>query len=470
MSGMARRGLLATAVTLALILGGGSRAQDFEEPSSDPILIRDVGVKSSAALALSKSRIVRLPTDVRDVLITDPDIADVVMKTPRIAYVLGQAVGDTNVLFLDGAGEEIANIDLRVELDLSVLERTIAALIPNETIEVTAANSNVILSGTVSSAEVAENARLIARRFVETDDGVVSLLAIRTKSQVLLKVKIAEVNRQVLKQFGFDLTANIQAGNNNFTLNQDTPDNLDSVVRSTGINFSQLGSDAVFQQLAAVFDNLERDGLVKTLAEPSVTAVSGELAKILVGGEFPVPVGQSNDTITIEFKEFGIALNFTPVVLSSEKISLQVATEVSELSDEGAITLDNIVVPALAVRRASTTVILPSGGSLVIGGLLQNDIRNTINGFPGLKDIPVLGTLFRSVDFQRDETELLITVTPYLVRAVPESSLTMPTDGFAPASDVDLYLLGRLHGVSDPSAPPAEPETSLSGPIGYILE
>ena len=466
---MTRRWLLAAVAVLTLALGGSAGAETLEEPSSEPILIRDVGVRANAALGLSKSRIIRLPVDVRDVLITNPLVADIVMKTPRIAYVLGQTVGDTNVLFLNDSGEEIANIDLRVEMDLSVLERTLATLIPSEEIRVTSANQNVILTGVVSSEEVAENARLVARRFVTNDEGVVNLLSIRSKSQVMLKVKVAEVNRQALKQFGFDLTADIRPGNFNFTFNQDSPDSLDAVVRDTGISFFP-GGDAVFNQLKAVFDNLERSGLVKTLAEPSVTAISGELAKILVGGEFPVPVAQTNDAVTIEFKEFGIALNFTPIVLASDKISLQVSTEVSELSTEGAITLADIVIPALSVRRASTTVNLPSGGSLVIAGLLQNDIRNTVDGFPGLKDVPILGTLFRSVNFRRDETELVITVTPYLVRAVAENALTLPTDGFAPASDVDLYFLGRVHGVYAPNESTAEQETSLNGPIGFILE
>jgi pilus assembly protein CpaC len=469
MRGMTRRWLLAAAVALCCIGGGGAFAQSLEEPSTQPIIVRDTGVRIDASLGLNKSRIVRLPVDVRDVLVTSPDVADIVMKTPRIAYVLGQSIGDTNVLFLDAEGEEIASIDLRVELDLSVLERTIETLIPNESIEVTSANQNVILTGTVTSAEVAESAQLVARRFVKADDQIVNLLAVRTKSQVLLKVKIAEVQRQVLKQFGFDLAANVHANNVNFTLFTDTPDSLDATSFASGVNFLQ-GGDAAFRQLAALFENLERDGVVKTLAEPSVTAISGELAKILVGGEFPVPVAQQNDTITIEFKEFGIALNFTPVVLASDRISLQVSTEVSELSTEGQITLADIVIPALAVRRASTTVNLPSGGSLVIGGLLQNDIRNTVDGFPGLKDIPVLGALFRSVNFRRDESELIITVTPYLVRPVAEQAFTLPTDGFPPVSDVDLYLFGRLHGVTDKPESSGEPETSISGPIGYILE
>lgn len=453
-------------VVLACVLAPiEARAQldPGDEVSIGEITNAPVAVK----LPVHKSRVIRLPVDVRDVMVSNAAVADVVMKSARLAYVVGNSVGYTNVVFIDNYGEKIVGLDLDVELDVGSIQRALAVAIPDEDITVTTANSNVILTGTVTSPETSENARLVARRFVPSDESVVNLLGTRTKSQVLLKVRVSEMNRQILKQFGFDLTARIRANNTTFTLLQDTPDSVDTVVTG-GVSLLQ-GGDAAFQALSAVFNNLERGGLVKTLAEPSVTAISGESARILVGGEFPVPVAQTTDTITIEFKEFGIALNFTPVVLSENEISLQVQTEVSALSDQGAITLADIVVPALSVRRASTTVNLPSGGSLVIAGLLQNDIRNTIDGFPGLKDIPVLGALFRSVDFQRDESELVITVTPYLVRPIGDSAITLPTDGFAPASDVDMYFLGRLHGVYAPSLPAAN-TAGYEGPIGYILE
>ncbi|MGH6718801.1 MAG: type II and III secretion system protein family protein [Alphaproteobacteria bacterium] len=436
--------------------------------AGDEIVIGAATVEPVAIkLPVHKSRVVRLTSDVRDVMVSNAAVADVIMKTPRLAYVVGNSVGYTNVVFIDADGEKIAGLDLDVELDVGSIERALAVAAPNEDITVTTANTNIILTGVVSTPEVSENARLVARRFVAVDEAVVNLLGTRNKSQVLLKVRVSEMNRQVLKQFGFDLSARVRTGNTTFTLFNDTPAALAGAAALSGVTFLQ-GGDAVFQQLSAIFDNLERDGLVKTLAEPSVTAISGEAARILVGGEFPIPVAQTADTITIEFKEFGIALNFTPVVLSENSISLQVQTEVSQLSAAGAITLSSITVPALSVRRASTTVNLPSGGSLVIAGLLQNDIRNSVDGFPGLKDIPVLGALFRSVDFQRDETELVITVTPYLVRPIGENALSLPTDGFAPASDVDLYFLGRLHGTYAPSE--THGAAGYQGPIGYILE
>jgi pilus assembly protein CpaC len=424
-------------------------------------------------LPVFKSKLVRLPADVRDVMVANAKVADVVMKTPRLAYVVGTTIGFTNVVFLDANGEKVAGLDLDVEIDIDSIGRALAAALPDEDITVTSANWDIILTGTVSTPEAAANAAQVAQLFLMSTDPpavVVNLLGSRTKSQVLLKVRVSEMSRAVIKQFGFDLSARFRSGDTTF-----------GVVNSTGVGAGGIGTltsgvevleggNAVFQGLRAVFDQLEADGLVKTLAEPSVTAISGETAKILVGGEFPVPVGTTENTITIEFKEFGIALNFTPVVLSETAINLQVQTEVSQLATGGAFTdeLTGLTIPALTVRRASTTVNLPSGGSLVIAGLLQNDIRNSIDGFPGLKDIPILGTLFRSVDFARNETELVITVTPYLVRPVGDSALNLPTDGFAPASDVDLYFLGRLHGTYAPSE--THGATGYEGPIGYILE
>jgi len=464
MHAMAMGMLRAALVAVALVAAGGAAAQDsVGVPSSEAIVVRDAGGPPiQAILPLNKARIVRLPADARDVIMTNPSIADVIMKSARTAYVLGQEVGDTNVLFLDASGEEVARIELRVDLDVMTLQAAMESLIPDERVKVSSMNNNIVLSGTVSTPEVAENARQIASRFARNDENVVNLLSVRTKSQVLLKVRVSEMNRQVLKQLGVDISGQVTGGDTVFSFLQNTP--ITNAVTSTGLLVGE-GNDFV----EAVFDNLERTGLIKILAEPSVTAISGETAGVLVGGEFPVPVAQQDNTISIEFKQFGIALNFTPVVLDPAHINLQVSTEVSQLSDQGAIQLENIVVPALAVRRANTTVNLPSGGSLVIAGLLQSDIRNTIDGFPGLKDVPVLGMLFRSVDFQRDESELVITVTPYLVRPVAEAAITLPTDGFAPASDADMFFLGRLNHVYAPAKPVGE-GGSLGGPIGYILE
>ncbi|MFQ5784600.1 MAG: type II and III secretion system protein family protein [Alphaproteobacteria bacterium] len=416
-------------------------------------------------LPLNKSRIFRLSTDVRDVLVSNPDIADVVVKTPRIVYVLGQQVGDTNVFLFDETGHEIKRLEIRVDLDLTALRNALDELLPNESVKVSSVNQNVILSGRVRSAQAAEDARLIARRFVTQDTDLLNMIRIDSEQQVLLRVRVAEMQRTVVKELGFNLR--LQGGgptNNTFDFN---------FGRGPGANaFGSINFDiasTAFQALTAMVDALESQGLIKTLAEPNLTAVSGENANFLVGGEFPIPVPQGNDQVTITFRQFGVLLTFTPVVLSSGVISLKISTEVSQLSTQGQVTLLNFVIPSLTVNRAETTVELPSGGSLIIAGLLQNDIRNSVDGFPGLKDIPILGALFRSVAFRKDETELVVTVTPYLVKPVDNDAISLPTDGFAPASDFDLYLLGRLHDVY---AKPNElqPTGKLQGPIGYIME
>jgi pilus assembly protein CpaC len=420
-------------------------------------------------LPLNKSRIIKLPTPVREILVTNPDIAEVVIKSPRQVYLLGQAVGDTNAFFFDEAGRQVARIELRVELDLTPLRTALKSLMPDEDVAVSAVNEHIVLTGNVRSPAAAENARLIARRFTESDEEIVNMLSLLGEQQVLVRVRVSEMQRAIVKQLGVNTRLLFNVGNvfTDGTFTGRFVDNTAPPLDTFGLAAATFTSGATM--VSALIDALERDGLIKSLAEPNLTAVSGEDARVLVGGEFPIPVAQDNDTITIEFKEFGIGLTFTPVVLDSGLISLRISTEVSQLSTEGQIALGQIIIPALNVRRAETTVELPSGGSMVIAGLLQNDINNTIDGVPGIKDIPVLGALFRSVNFQRNETELVVSVTPYLVRPVDDPDIRLPTDGFSPASDVDLYLLGRLHGVYA-GAGELPTDSTLRGPVGYIME
>jgi pilus assembly protein CpaC len=335
---------------------------------------------------------------------------------------------------------------------------------PKDDVQVTSVNNNVFLSGSVGSAAAAEDARRIARRFVAEDANVVNMLEVSADQQVVLRVRVAEMQRTAIKELGLSYAFSRVAGN----------------FPSIGFNlFEGLGANAAgsaFAQFltsntsfAVLIDALENNGLVKTLAEPNLTAVSGEAANFLAGGEFPIPVSQDENTITVEFRPFGIGLDFTPVVVSSGHISLRVQTEVSALSSAGAVTIGGITVPALTVRRAATTVELPSGGSLVIAGLLQDDITTSVDGIPGLKDLPVLGALFRSARFRREETELVIAVTAYLVNPIEPQQVTLPTDGFAPASDIDRYLFGRLAATYAKSerVPSAD---ELKAPTGYIME
>lgn len=451
-----------------ILVSAPASAQNVDAAGSVAFGAIEPGAEAlKVALALNKGRIFRLQRDARDVLVSNPDIADVVMKTPRLVYVFGQEIGETNVFFFDGDGEEIVQLDITVDRDLTSLRTVLADLLPNTDVEVYAVNQNIVLRGPVRSAQAAEDVRRIARRFVAEDDEIISMLSIGGDQQVMLRVRVAEMTRTMVKELGVNLTFT-DNGRGRLQTSGQIGNGAGSNAFGAGIGV--VGIVDAFTALSAVIDALDRQGLIKTLAEPNLTAVSGENANFLVGGEFPVPIPQDEDTVVIEWREFGVLLTFTPVVLNSGMISLKISTEVSQLSTDGQVTISGFVIPALTVARAETTVELPSGGSFVIAGLLQNDITNTIEGFPGLKDIPVLGALFRSVAFSKQETELVITVTPYLVRAISENDVVLPTDGFAPASDFDMIFLGRLHDVY------RKPETTkvaakpLQGPIGYIME
>jgi len=455
-----------------------------------PIEVREGERERSIVLPNGKARIIRLPVDTRDVLVANPTVADVVLRTPRTVYLLGRQIGDTNAFFFDAEGREILRVEVRVELDVSSVQRALKDLLPESDVRVTAVNQNLFLTGAVRTPAMSENARQVARRFVEGDSNVVNLLQVVEDQQVLLQVRVAEVQRNVLKELGVTFRDSLGALNQTDSVltgapNPATPPTLSTV---TSENFSLVGASiAGFVQqpfgtasfafnrgtndiLTLTVNALERNGLIKTLAEPNLTAVSGETANFLAGGEFPVPAPDNDGNITIVFRSFGIALNFTPVVLNSGRISMRISTEVSALSNNGAITLQSISVPALSVRRAESTVELPSGGSLIIAGLLQDDMTTEIQGIPGLKDLPILGPFFRNNVLQKRESELIVAVRCVLVRPVRADQVRLPTDGFAGPSDYDLFFLGRLNAVYEKAPPPAGPSGTVQGPIGYIVE
>lgn len=428
-------------------------------------------------LSVGKTRLVNLPVDASTVLTANPEIIDLAVESPRKVFLIAQAVGDTNVFFLDSEGRVVLRLEVRVEVDMTALRKALAEILPNETIKVTAVSTDIVLTGTVRSPKASEDARRIARRFVEDDENVVNMLSVLGGQQVFLQVRVAEVKRDIVKQLGIDLTGVLtRAENIGFKLATSVPAVSGFTVAS--VNAFGTGTfrlDVGPGSLTTIIKALESEGLVKTLAEPTLTAISGETATLVAGGEFPVLIpGAEPGTFTIEYKQFGVSLSFTPVVLESGRISLKVLTEVSALSTSGELTIeltadDTATIPALTLRRAETTVELPSGGSLVIAGLLQDDINNTVTGIPGLMDLPILGALFRSQEFQRNETELIIIVTAYLVEPVAERALALPTDGFAPASDADMYLFGRLHKIYvKPDLEP--PAGQIEGPVGYIME
>ncbi|MFQ5562691.1 MAG: type II and III secretion system protein family protein [Parvularculaceae bacterium] len=437
-------------------------------------------VSKSIVLPLNKAAIVDLPRAAADVLVSQPTVVDAVVRTPRRIYLLGLEVGQTNAFFFDSEGRQILNLEIQVERDLDALTALFSRLMPDTRILAEAINDNVVLRGVAMTASEAANAQAIATRFVDDEEKVVNMISIRDRQQVMLRVRIVEMQRRLVKQLGVDTNGTVTLDNSTITFAAQN-----AVSAASGLSGTAATGVGDLTNLDFAFQALEETGLVRILAEPNLTAISGESAKFLAGGEFPVPVGQDNGRVSIDFKEFGIGLGFTPVVLGKGRINLKIFTEVSELTNDNAFFLPgNVVIdpqtgsqiataglqiPGLSVRRANTTVELPSGGSLVMAGLLQEDMRATISGVPGLKDTPILGQIFRSRDFQNNESELVILVTPYLVEATHESKLKDPAHGFVPASDAQAFLLGKVvstYGLAGAGVN----ERTLQGPLGFILD
>jgi pilus assembly protein CpaC len=488
---IAAMGLLT--VAMAAVSGSVAAQNTAAKPAqTETSIIRiaanPTGGPQRVSLSLNKALVVELDADARDVVIANPEIVDAVVRTPRRIFIMALKIGQTNAIFLDAEGRQIGTLDVFVGSDVADLNDQIARQLKGAKVKAEALNDNVVLNGTVTSAHQASQAQEMAARFAGEATRVVNALSIEQASQVLIKVRVAEMSRTIAKQLGVNVTAAVGSLNgtpifastdNQFSLLGRALSNLSGArIGSVGaqclINALVLGCDPTPNNVQGVVQALEDIGLVRTLAEPNLTAVSGEAARFLAGGEFPVPISRDRDgNITVAFKQFGVGLAFTPVVLDKGHISLQVSTEVSELTNAGAFSLagsgisDGLTIPALAVRRAETTVELPSGGSLVIGGLLQNQTKQNINGFPGLKDLPILGALFRSRDYQNSETELVVMVTAYLVDPVSEARLTRPDTGFVVPTDIDTILLGRLNSVYGRNVMPANAPRNT---IGYIVE
>lgn len=461
---LARRLLWSLLLAAAMLLGpslalvGTAHAGDYGASAA--------GGGRLVRIGLNKSIVIRLPGEARDVLVGNPDIVDAVVRTKNTAYLFARSIGQTNIFFFDANGQQILALDLEVAQDMTALQKLVGRTIPGSRIKVDTVGDNVVLSGTAKSPAEAKLAFDLAVKFVGGDDKkVLSTINVLGKEQVMLKVRVAEVQRNILKQFGINTTAVFSIGQFAFDLANINPFPTPPISLFGGYQGGWAsGGDSVDVFVRA----MERDGLLRTLAEPTLTAVSGEAANFLAGGEFPIPVAQDNDTITVEFKKFGVGLGFTPLVMSEGRISLKISTEVSEVSNDNAVQLENFVIPGLSVRRAETTVELPSGGSLAMAGLIKDSARADITGTPWLKDVPVLGALFRSRDFQQNQTELVVIVTPYVVNPVNEQRLAMPTDGLANASDRQGVLFGRLNKIY--GAPGRTPDGVYHGNVGYIVD
>jgi pilus assembly protein CpaC len=435
------------------------------------------------ALGIGKSVVVDLPRDIKDVLVADPKIANAVVRSAQRAYIIGAAVGQTNIVFFDSAGQQIAAYDIAVKRDLNGVRAALRQTLPHADIQIEGVGDGVMLSGSAGSPIEAQQAGELAARLVGGTDKVLNSIVVRGRDQVMLKVTVAEVQRSIIKQLGIDINGSFNYGTAVVNFNNSNPFTAlgHSLVAGnstmTGFGSSSIpGLPAVNGTLRA----MESAGVIRTLAEPNLTAISGESATFIAGGEFPVPAGYSCDPVThvcntsISFKKFGISLNFTPVVLTEGRISLRVMTEVSELSNDNSFTLvqsagNALTVPSIRTRRAETTVEIPSGGAMAMAGLIHEQTKQAINGFPGLAQLPVLGTLFRSRDFVNSQTELMVLVTPFVVRAVAQKDLSRPDDGFANASDPQADLLGSINRIY--GAPGrVEPARNYRGTYGFITD
>jgi pilus assembly protein CpaC len=431
------------------------------------------------SLGVGKSVVIDLPRDVKDVLVADPKIANAVVRSAQRAYIIGAAVGQTNIVFFDSAGQQIAAYDIAVKRDLNGARAALKQIMPNSEIQIDGLGDGVVLSGTAANQLEAQQAGDIAARLAGGADKVINSVIVRGRDQVMLKVTVAEVARNIVKQLGIDLSANLAYGTSSVVFKNSNP-------------FTALGRPLVaessiqstFSNVQATIRAMESAGVVRTLAEPNLTAISGESATFIAGGEFPIPAGYTCDPTTrvcitqISFKKFGISLNFTPLVMAEGRISLRVMTEVSELSNDNSLTLsqavtatttNNLVIPSIRTRRAETTLEIPSGGSMAMAGLIAEQTKQAINGLPGLTELPILGALFRSRDFVNNQTELMVIVTPYIVRAVAQKDLSRPDDGFSNASDPQADLLGsinRIYGVRGR----VEPARNYRGTYGFITD
>ena len=450
------RARLGTAITaLALSLGTVAAAA--------PAAAQPVAARPSETLNLSQGTgtLVRLSAPMSDVFVANDQIADVQVRSSTQLYVFGKTSGETTIYATTKGGRVAYAATVRVGSNTGSLGEMMRLAMPDAAIQVTPMNNLVLLTGTVASPADVEEAQKLVQAYVGPTTQVVSRLRSATPLQVALRVKIAEVNRSLLKEVGFNLLG--QSGNG-FSIAQGdgifvppageaaVPGTYGQVLRGATGTTIGLAKNLLGLNLISRLQLAETDGLVTTLAEPTLTALSGETASFLAGGEFPVPISQSLGSVTIEYKQFGVGLAFTPIVLADGRISMRVRPEVSELSSEGSIRLNGFNVPALTTRRAETTVELGSGQSFMIAGLLRNTNTNNIDKAPFLGDIPIIGALFRSTSFRRQETELVIIVTPYLVRPV-SGQLAAPTDGYRAPTDAQRIFGNKTYtGTTAPVA------------------
>lgn len=447
---------------------------------------------------INRSELITTNADMAEVVVTDPAVANVLVHGKHKVSVIGVQIGQTTLRIFDADHKLLRNVDVYVTYDLPAVRKALKQFLPNENIGVSVVNTRMALTGDVSSAASASQAMEIAQEFVygklqeggnetrNTYDGdgkvspVLNMMKVSTGQQVMLRIRIGEVQRSAVKNLGISLQSQ---GTSDFPFVVGTGNGqaagLDAVTgksifqygafnladSASAFGFFRTPARIGYANIEGLLEALERDGLAKTLAEPNLTALSGEEAQFLAGGEFPVVVPQSNGAYTIEYRPYGVALKFVPYVINPNRIRVQVNPEVSEINnDNSLVTGAGVVARAITTRRASTTVELAPGESFMIAGLITDSMNSTIDQIPGAGDIPILGALFRSTAFRRNETELVIAVTPYLVDPARSSDIKLPTDNFKPASFMDTVLFGALSGTTSGKKP------SLEGPSGFMTD
>jgi len=505
----ANRNCILASLAAALALTGTSFAQPPGDLAGQPgqpaqrmTLPEATAPESTETLTLTvnKSYMIEFDVDIDDVIIANDKIANIVARDRRRVAVQGVSPGESNIVFLDRSGRRIKTLEISVTdgvAGMDQLRNLIKRHVPGSKVQVESVNGRVILAGSVPNLAGADRVVQLARAYAKDDNSVLNMMAIDGKDQVTLKVRVVEMQRSVIKQMGINLSGSIGFGQLTGSAFDNTVSigasnafpiagtSLGGLVANLGYKNTVAGG-ATQSTVGAKVNALERVGLVRTLAEPNLAAISGEAGKFLVGGEFPVPVAQDDGKISIEFKPYGVGLGYTPVVMSEGRISLQLSVEVSELSTQGgfqsasgvvtdpttgqAVAAQTITIPALKVRRAETTVEIPSGGSLVIAGLLQEATKQNLDSVPGVKDIPVLSALFRSRDFQNDETELVVIVTPYLVDPTDPQGFRDPDRGYVASNDARTILFGKLNDVYAAPGSAAARSPAPAGASGFIID
>jgi pilus assembly protein CpaC len=488
--GLACATALAGAGTTSPVLANGLRGS-VEEPA---VVIQGeqdrAGFGRRVDLSIGRSLVIDLPRDAKEVFVANPKVANAVVRSTRKLFIIGLDNGATSVMVVDAQGQQIAALEVNVGRDLNVLAQTLRTAIPQAQIQVRPAGESVLLTGTVASAMEAQQAVDIANAFVgvsaeggiATKGAVINALTIRGKDQVMLKVTVVEVARTVLKQFGINTSGSWSLLGDRVVdgVPQNAFQNINPFSVNPSANPGNLLQASISRggfQATATLQAFERAGVSRVLAEPTLTAISGEAAKFTAGGEIPIPKSEDCSTVAgfrscaigVEYKPYGVTLSFTPVVLAESRISLRVATEVTEVDPETQLRIGQITVPGMKVRRQETTVELPSGAVMMTAGLIQQSSNQAINGIPGLLNLPVLGALFRSRDYQRRETELMIMVTPFIAQPMKAEQAARPDDGFVDSHDAQAVLLGRLNRLYGP-APAAPVKVHAKARFGFITD